>query len=103
MKKSYVNIADEGKDYQFKPIKEQKKTSYHYQVDMPLIHLVESLKDLERTVYPDIIENRLKNFINDLETIIYPKFPHKQDMVRAKFYCFEDFEEFIPPKEREYF
>ena len=38
-----------------------------FEVNRNLLHLYESLQDLQRHNYPENIENRIQNFINDLE------------------------------------
>lgn len=102
-KKSYVNIADEGIEYAFVPVKERRKTTYTYQIDRSLLHLRDSLEDLERTNYPEEINNRLRNFINDIDKLIFPNCPHGMDLERTKLIYIEDYEEFIPLSKREYF
>lgn len=102
-KKSYVNIADEGIEYAFVPVKEKSKTTYTYQIDRSLLHLRDSLEDLERTNYPEEINNRLRNFINDIDKLIFPNPPHGMDLERTKLIYIEDYAEFIPVSKREYF
>lgn len=102
-KKSYVNIADEGINYAFVLIKERRKITYTFHIDRSLLHLRDSLEDLERNNYPEEINNRLRNFIKDIDNLIFPNCPHGMDLERTKLIYIEDYEEFIPLSKREYF
>lgn len=74
-----------------------------FEVDSNLLHLYSSLQDLEGRRYPEEIANRLRNFINDLSLMIFPKCPSKHDSVSDKLYYIINYEEFIPRSEREDF
>lgn len=101
--KTYVNTSDIGVKYDFVPIKKINKVSYSFEIDRSLLHLKDSLEDLQRHCYPTEISNRLQNFINDIEKMIFPKCPKDMDLINSKMICFENYEEFIPNHKKENF
>lgn len=72
-----------------------------FEVNRNLLHLYESLQDLQRHNYPENIENRIQNFINDLASLIFPKIPSGYDIENDKLYLVYDYEKYIPKSERE--
>lgn len=66
-----------------------------FEVDLNLLHLYKTLSDLDfHYIYPDDIHNRLRSFINDLSSIIFPDVPSDFDVIDEKLYFVIDYEKF---------